>query len=185
MFGMWSCSYIKVRSKMTYLVFLYWRTLADGSVLKSAQPGYYTDSILKFRLVFPSNYPDRPPAVQFLTDVFHPLISQEDGTFNLDSRFRPWRCVVSDQFCFLCSRSRAIASQTKGAPCVRCFTLGQGCLQEARAGRRERVGMPQQRSLQVCGECYIRSLILMHILLGCELSLRLQRGLCAEILIHR
>lgn len=54
--------------------------------------GYYTDSILKFRLTFPSNYPERPPVVQFLTDVFHPLISQQDGTFNLAPRFRPWRC---------------------------------------------------------------------------------------------
>ncbi|KAJ8456617.1 hypothetical protein ONZ51_g12013 [Trametes cubensis] len=53
--------------------------------------GYYTDSILKFRLIFPSNYPEQPPTVQFLTDVFHPLISQQDGTFNLAPRFRPWR----------------------------------------------------------------------------------------------
>ncbi|KAI0677104.1 UBC-like protein [Trametes maxima] len=53
--------------------------------------GYYTDSILKFRLTFPPDYPDRPPVVQFLTDVFHPLISQQDGTFNLAPRFRPWR----------------------------------------------------------------------------------------------
>ncbi|KAI0698527.1 UBC-like protein [Cerioporus squamosus] len=53
--------------------------------------GYYTDSILKFRLIFPSHYPERPPAVQFLTDVFHPLISQQDGSFNLAPRFRPWR----------------------------------------------------------------------------------------------
>lgn len=29
--------------------------------------------------------------VQFLTDVFHPLISQQDGKFNLAPRFRPWR----------------------------------------------------------------------------------------------
>ncbi|KAI0699819.1 ubiquitin-conjugating enzyme/RWD-like protein [Cytidiella melzeri] len=53
--------------------------------------GYYTDSIFKFRITFPAKYPDRPPVVQFLTDVFHPLISQQDGTFNLAPRFRPWR----------------------------------------------------------------------------------------------
>ncbi|KAI0080882.1 UBC-like protein [Panus rudis PR-1116 ss-1] len=53
--------------------------------------GYYADSILKFRLTFPPNYPERPPSVQFLTDVFHPLISQQDGAFNLAPRFRPWR----------------------------------------------------------------------------------------------
>ncbi|KAL4242032.1 UBC core domain-containing protein [Abortiporus biennis] len=53
--------------------------------------GYYQDSILKFRLTFPPNYPERPPVVQFLTDVFHPLISQQDGIFNLAPRFRPWK----------------------------------------------------------------------------------------------
>lgn len=53
--------------------------------------GYYTDSILKFRLTFPDNYPDRPPTVHFVTDVFHPLISQQDGTLNLAPKFNPWR----------------------------------------------------------------------------------------------
>jgi len=53
--------------------------------------GYYADSILKFRLTFPAYYPDKPPVVQFLTDVFHPLISQQTGVFNLAPRFRPWR----------------------------------------------------------------------------------------------
>lgn len=53
--------------------------------------GYYADSVLKFRLTFPTNYPERPPVVQFMTDVFHPLISQKSGVFNLAPRFRPWR----------------------------------------------------------------------------------------------
>ncbi|EDR10197.1 uncharacterized protein LACBIDRAFT_318352 [Laccaria bicolor S238N-H82] len=52
--------------------------------------GYYADAILKFNLTFPPNYPERPPTVQFVTDIFHPLISQ-DGTFSLFPRFRPWR----------------------------------------------------------------------------------------------
>ncbi len=59
--------------------------------LTTPRAGYYTDSILKFRLIFPANYPERPPTVQFLTDVFHPLISQQDGSFNLAPRFRPWK----------------------------------------------------------------------------------------------
>ncbi|KAI0278860.1 ubiquitin-conjugating enzyme/RWD-like protein, partial [Russula aff. rugulosa BPL654] len=53
--------------------------------------GYYTDSILRFRLTFPYNYPERPPTVHFITDVFHPLISHQDGTFNLAPRFNLWR----------------------------------------------------------------------------------------------
>ena len=52
--------------------------------------GYYADAVLKFRLAFPENYPETPPAVNFLTDVFHPLISST-GSFNLSPRFRPWR----------------------------------------------------------------------------------------------
>ncbi|KAI0315978.1 ubiquitin-conjugating enzyme/RWD-like protein [Amylostereum chailletii] len=53
--------------------------------------GYYADAILKLRLTFPPEYPDRPPVVHFITDVFHPLVSQQDGLFNLAPRFRPWR----------------------------------------------------------------------------------------------
>ncbi len=56
--------------------------------------GYYTDSILRFRLTFPHNYPEQPPAVHFITDVFHPLISHRDGTFNLAPKFNPWRSVT-------------------------------------------------------------------------------------------
>jgi len=53
--------------------------------------GYYTDSILRFRLTFPGNYPEQPPTIHFITDVFHPLISHQDGTFNLSAKFNPWR----------------------------------------------------------------------------------------------
>ncbi|KAJ3853838.1 UBC-like protein [Lentinula lateritia] len=52
--------------------------------------GYYADSILKFKLTFPSNYPERHPTVQFTNDVFHPLISS-NGTFSLMPQFRAWR----------------------------------------------------------------------------------------------
>ncbi|KAF8655296.1 hypothetical protein AX16_003195 [Volvariella volvacea WC 439] len=52
--------------------------------------GYYADAVLKFRLTFPSNYPEQPPAVHFITDVFHPMIGQ-DGLFNLTPRLQPWR----------------------------------------------------------------------------------------------
>ncbi|THV08569.1 UBC-like protein [Dendrothele bispora CBS 962.96] len=51
---------------------------------------YYADAILKFRLIFPSNYPERPPNIQFINDVFHPLVSAQ-GTFNLAPQIRVWR----------------------------------------------------------------------------------------------
>ena len=69
--------------------------LTRGDMRRPGQPGYYTDSILKFRVVFPADYPDSAPRVQFLTDVFHPLVSQQDGTFSLAPRFSPWRCVAT------------------------------------------------------------------------------------------
>jgi len=63
--------------------------------------GYYSGSILKFKLTFPDAYPERPPAVHFITDVFHPLINQRDGSFSLAPRFGTsgWRskeCHVFD-----------------------------------------------------------------------------------------
>ncbi len=56
--------------------------------------GYYADAVFKFRLLFPPEYPDRPPVVQFTTDMFHPLISS-NGTFNLLPKFHPWRSAFS------------------------------------------------------------------------------------------
>ncbi|KAH7887760.1 UBC-like protein [Phlebopus sp. FC_14] len=53
--------------------------------------GYYAGSVFKFVVTFPDNYPERPPTVCFLTDVFHPLIATQTGSFNLAARFRPWR----------------------------------------------------------------------------------------------
>ncbi|KAF5393829.1 hypothetical protein D9757_000034 [Collybiopsis confluens] len=52
--------------------------------------GYYADSVLRFRISFPPNYPDRPPTVQFINQVFHPLISP-NGLFSLASQIRDWR----------------------------------------------------------------------------------------------
>lgn len=53
--------------------------------------GSYAGSIFKFVITFPDNYPDRPPTVRFVTDVFHPLVASQTGMFNLTARFRPWR----------------------------------------------------------------------------------------------
>jgi ubiquitin-protein ligase len=53
--------------------------------------GYYADAILRFQVTFPPSYPERQPNVQFLTDIFHPLIAQQTREFNLSPRFRPWR----------------------------------------------------------------------------------------------
>ncbi|KDQ17310.1 hypothetical protein BOTBODRAFT_30123 [Botryobasidium botryosum FD-172 SS1] len=51
--------------------------------------GFYSRSSLRFRLTF-NNYPEKAPAVHFITDVFHPLISQKDGLFSLAPRIPTW-----------------------------------------------------------------------------------------------
>ena len=38
-------------------------------------PGPYTNAILRFQIAFPDDYPDHPPVITFLQDVFHPLVT--------------------------------------------------------------------------------------------------------------
>ncbi|KAG6850044.1 hypothetical protein H0H93_002053 [Arthromyces matolae] len=58
---------------------------------KRCRLGYYAGAILKFCIVFPPTYPDKPPEVQLATDVFHPLIDNVTGAFSMSPRFKPWR----------------------------------------------------------------------------------------------
>lgn len=37
--------------------------------------GPYAPAILRFEIVFPSNYPDAPPVIRFTSDIFHPLVT--------------------------------------------------------------------------------------------------------------
>ncbi|KND04573.1 uncharacterized protein SPPG_00294 [Spizellomyces punctatus DAOM BR117] len=52
--------------------------------------GYYKEGVFKFIIQIPRTYPHDPPAVLFLTDMFHPLIGR-DGYFNLAQQFPQWR----------------------------------------------------------------------------------------------
>ncbi|KAF8707601.1 Ubiquitin-conjugating enzyme E2, partial [Rhizoctonia solani] len=52
--------------------------------------GYYRSAIFRFKITFPSDYPARPPVVQFTTDVYHPLVSTKDGIFSLAPRIPDW-----------------------------------------------------------------------------------------------
>ncbi|PPQ63868.1 hypothetical protein CVT24_009494 [Panaeolus cyanescens] len=52
--------------------------------------GYYADSVFKFRITFPQNFPESPPVVDFVTEVFHPLVSHT-GSFNLGYHYKHWR----------------------------------------------------------------------------------------------
>ncbi|KAF8897513.1 ubiquitin-conjugating enzyme/RWD-like protein [Infundibulicybe gibba] len=65
-------------------------SLLEWNAVFFVHQGYYADAILKFRITFPTNYPERAPTIHFITDIFHPLIGT-DGLFSLSGRFRPWR----------------------------------------------------------------------------------------------
>ncbi|KAF9058287.1 ubiquitin-conjugating enzyme/RWD-like protein [Panaeolus papilionaceus] len=54
--------------------------------------GYYADSVFKFRITFPQTFPDHPPSVEFVTEVFHPLVSHA-GAFNLGYHYKQCWCV--------------------------------------------------------------------------------------------
>jgi len=52
--------------------------------------GYYAGAILKFNILFPSVYPEQPPALFFTTPIFHPLV-RSDGLFNHKHNLPHWR----------------------------------------------------------------------------------------------
>ncbi|KAK5133578.1 hypothetical protein LTR08_007617 [Meristemomyces frigidus] len=37
--------------------------------------GPYANAVLRFRVAFPEDYPQRPPVITFLSDVFHPMVT--------------------------------------------------------------------------------------------------------------
>lgn len=50
----------------------------DIQLIRSRIPrllGPYTNAVLRFRIAFPDDYPERPPVITFLQDVFHPLVT--------------------------------------------------------------------------------------------------------------
>ena len=50
--------------------------------------------VFSLRLTFPENYPDKPPRVRFLTDVFHPNVFP-DGSLCLDIIQDAWSPVTT------------------------------------------------------------------------------------------
>ncbi|CDH49419.1 ubc-like protein [Lichtheimia corymbifera JMRC:FSU:9682] len=52
--------------------------------------GYYRSGVFKFRMTIPENYPNHPPSVTFLTEMFHPLVDTQ-GNLSLSQQFATWR----------------------------------------------------------------------------------------------
>ncbi|KAF8609618.1 UBC-like protein, partial [Ceratobasidium sp. AG-I] len=60
--------------------------------------GYYASAIFQFKITFPSDYPTRAPVVQFITEVYHPLVSTKDGTLALTPRIPTWSSYEHNVF---------------------------------------------------------------------------------------
>ncbi|KAI8646232.1 ubiquitin-conjugating enzyme/RWD-like protein [Parasitella parasitica] len=52
--------------------------------------GFYKSGTFKFRLTLPENYPNQPPSITFLTDLFHPLVDNK-GNVCISQQFPVWR----------------------------------------------------------------------------------------------
>ncbi|KAG2205818.1 hypothetical protein INT47_004001 [Mucor saturninus] len=52
--------------------------------------GYYRSGAFKFRVAIPESYPEYPPAVTFMSDMFHPLVDG-GGNLSISQQFPTWR----------------------------------------------------------------------------------------------
>lgn len=46
--------------------------------------GYFRQSILKFKIIFPITYPSKAPEVKFVNKVYHPLVNYSTGLLDID-----------------------------------------------------------------------------------------------------
>ncbi|KAI8139794.1 ubiquitin-conjugating enzyme/RWD-like protein [Fennellomyces sp. T-0311] len=52
--------------------------------------GHYRSGVFKFRMTIPESYPNHPPSVTFMTDMFHPLVDVQ-GNLSISQQFPTWR----------------------------------------------------------------------------------------------
>jgi len=53
--------------------------------------GLYRGGVFKFELVLPGDYPESPPALRFLTKMFHPMVESGTGRIDVGAVFPEWR----------------------------------------------------------------------------------------------
>ena len=53
--------------------------------------GIYQGGVFRFTIEIPVNYPLAAPKIVFCCSIFHPLINQDTGELNLNSKFCDWR----------------------------------------------------------------------------------------------
>lgn len=53
--------------------------------------GMYRGGVFKFQLDLGDEYPEYPPSLKFLTDIYHPMVEPETGIVDLEVWFPEWR----------------------------------------------------------------------------------------------
>merc|ERR1711948_197465 len=53
--------------------------------------GLYRGGVFKFTLQLPEEYPDEPPKLFFVSDVFHPMVESATGRVDIGGVFPEWR----------------------------------------------------------------------------------------------
>lgn len=59
-------------------------------LLKGPNKSCYEDGLFKLLLTFPKNYPEDPPDIKFITKIYHPNISFDDGVICVSSKSSDW-----------------------------------------------------------------------------------------------
>jgi ubiquitin-protein ligase len=59
-------------------------------LLKGPNKTCYEGGLFKLYLEFPQNYPEDPPKIKFVTKIYHPNISLEDGVICISSLSSDW-----------------------------------------------------------------------------------------------
>lgn len=59
-------------------------------LIKGPNKSCFENGLFKLLLTFPKNYPEDPPKIKFVTKIYHPNISLDDGTICLSSLSNDW-----------------------------------------------------------------------------------------------
>ena len=59
-------------------------------IIKGPIRSCYENGLFKLSLIFPKNYPNDPPDIKFVTKIYHPNISINDGTICVSSKSTEW-----------------------------------------------------------------------------------------------
>ncbi len=59
-------------------------------IIKGPNDSCYENGLFKLILIFPQNYPNDPPNIKFVTKIYHPNISMNDGTICVSSTSSDW-----------------------------------------------------------------------------------------------